>query len=42
MEEHRLRPLLAPESVAVVGASPRAGTVSNGVCQNTRAKRVHG
>ena len=29
MEEHRLRPLLAPHSVAVVGASKRPGTVSN-------------
>ena len=29
MEEHRLRPLLAPRSIALVGASTRPGSVSN-------------
>ena len=31
LREHRLKHLLTPESVALVGASPKAGTVGNGM-----------
>lgn len=33
LREHRLRHLLTPGSVALVGASPKAGTVGNGMIQ---------
>tara|TARA_B100000780_G_scaffold266785_1_gene223265 strand:- start:1492 stop:3588 length:2097 start_codon:yes stop_codon:yes gene_type:complete len=36
MTEHRLRPLLNPASIAVVGASSRAGSVGNEVLINLR------
>src|SRR5215831_14825313 len=34
--EHRLRPLLAPRSLALVGASPRPGSVGLGMIEAVR------
>ncbi len=42
MAAHRLQPLVAPASVAVVGATPRAGAVGNEVLVNLQRGRYPG
>jgi acetate---CoA ligase (ADP-forming) len=39
---HRLAPLLTPRSIALVGASPKAGTVGNGMIRSITGGRYSG